>query len=187
MKKWIAVALLAPLGAFACLPADLGGAGTRIVVSTNDAGVAVGWWCPGITDPKLSLYAARWSAITRDLYGRIAAVGASSDKLAAIEQVRAASATTPLSELSDVWQQLRIDLVETRPPPSRWVVAPANANASPAGTRPTYTLTGTTLMATGRRVSQGSAADCTRHFAQGASTYCQVAPAPDVALVVRSE
>jgi hypothetical protein len=179
-----ALALSTAAGA-GCLPLDLGGSGTRMVMSSNDSGAAVGWWCPGLTTPTLSLYAGRWPALTEDLRSRLASIGASSDKLAAIDQVRAAWATVPLDELRDVWGGLRIDLIATRPPPSSWVVAPAPATANPRGTRPTYSLVGATLVPTGRRVTQGSPCDCSRHFVQGTSTSCQVAPAPDMAVCSR--
>lgn len=35
----------------ACVPADLGGPGSRLVFSENSRGCWVGWWCPA-ADPK---------------------------------------------------------------------------------------------------------------------------------------
>lgn len=184
MNKLVAAIALAcaSFASSACVPSDLAGAGTRMQVEANAAGIAVAWWCPGLTDPKLSLYAARWPALTADLRSRLAAIGASSDKLAAIEEVRAASSTTPLADLRDVWSPLLLPLAESRPSPSRWAVA---RNAS-YPTRPSYpVIDGARAAVSTGRADVGASCDCrSAAFVEGQSTYCAVAPAV-VALCAR--
>lgn len=46
----IALALLGQAHA-SCIPANLGGTGSKLVYSENSKGCWVGWWCPG-ADPQ---------------------------------------------------------------------------------------------------------------------------------------
>lgn len=87
-----------------CLPAPAG-AGTALVIESNDAGVAGAWWCKGASGkpPTLYLYAARWDSMSTTMLADAAVVALSSAKTSAIQAHLAKYQTADIRDMCDVW------------------------------------------------------------------------------------
>jgi hypothetical protein len=168
-----------------CAPADLKGTGTVAVTELNKVGVAVGWWCPNATRPKL--YAVRWNAANQELHAALDSLRTSTDPATAISAMANASGSVPISTLRDVWGPMEARLMASRPPTALWVVALAPSNASPAGTRPTFPWVGGVRgTISNGRITQGTPCDPTVGRMEGSTAYYGVNGRPDlVAVCVR--
>lgn len=116
--------LLATLTAQAqpCAPSDLKGTGTKAVVTSNSAGIAAAYWCPGKYTPTYYVAAERWAgapAVAADLN----TLRSATDPLASIKAMRVKYATAPMEELIDVWGPLKPALIASKPALPVWVVA----------------------------------------------------------------
>lgn len=99
-----------------CLPAPAG-AGTALVVESNDAGIAGAWWCKGATGkpPTLYLYAVRWESLTTAMLTDAALVALSSAKTAAIQAHQLKYQTSDIRDMCDVWGPARERINAARP------------------------------------------------------------------------
>lgn len=168
-----------------CAPADLQGTGTRAITEFNKVGVAVGWWCPNATRPKL--YAVRWNAVNQELHAALDSLRTSSDPATAISALANTHTNAPIASLRDVWGPMEARLIAARPPVAAWVVALAPSNASPAGTRPAFPWVGGARGAVSNgRATQGTPCDPTVGRMEGTVAYYGVNGRPDqVAVCVR--
>jgi hypothetical protein len=184
---WLALLLL-PMIALAqvkvppCMPAEIGGAGTRSLIDLNARGAAAGWWC---REPRaVVVAAATWAKLAQpDHAASLVSAAAQPDRAAAISAMWQASAQPLTAVPVDLYAPLLARLAATAPPPvvERWAVPKASISASPPGTRPTYRLAPTPtlgageLIADGGRVAEGAPCDLAlaRH-AQGLQTFGSV-------------
>jgi len=156
-----------------CAPAEVKGSGTPAVLEPNAAGVAVAWWCPGTFTPTLALYAVRWDALTDPMRSQLSALPGATSPAAAIEQMRIAHATTPLSDdaLRAIWEPARARILASRPADTVWLVARNGTTL----TRPSYPVTDgvRSTIASAVRATVDMTCGCMRlRVVEGTSTYC---------------
>lgn len=150
----------------ACMPAELGGTGTRSVVDINARGVAAGWWC---REPRsVAVTAATWAQLAQPAHAaKLVSVATQPDRAAAATAMWQNSAQPLTAVPVGLYEPLLARLPASAPPPivERWVVPKASASANPPGTRPTYRLAPTPtagagqLVADGGRVAEGAPCD----------------------------
>jgi len=172
-------ALLLPMAAAAqCVPSDLAGAGTKAVLELNTTGGAVAWWCQGRFEPSLTLYAARWDAMSEPLRADLNALPSAPDQVLAgaeIARMLSAHATTHLDSaaLRPVWAPAGGRISTSRPANPVWLVA-RNGTYT---TRPTYPVVNgvRSTTATTTRATVSASCGCVRlRVIEGQTTYCGI-------------
>jgi len=170
-----ALLLLLPGRSHACVPMASADS-TTYLWSANGTGIWAAWWCSDGYRWTNTLYAQRWDAVTPELRA---------DVLAALK-------TTPtdaqLTALATKWLQLKMDdpaiqpiweasageILALKPPAPKWAV---KLNGTTL-TRPAYPFAagvrGTTST---ERATVGAPCDCATRSVEGASVYCEPAPA----------
>lgn len=104
------------------MPQQLGGQGTRAVISVSVKGVAAGWWVRRPADKvDLYLYAVTWPYLLAnpDLLARVAALGVAPGGSSATAAAIGANSepTLNIMDMCDVWGPLVVDLNASYPPP----------------------------------------------------------------------
>lgn len=103
------------------MPQQLGGQGTRAVITVNTKGVAAGWWVARTDKVDLYLYAVTWPYLLSnpDLLARVAALGVAPGGSSATAAAIGANSEPTLSilDMCDVWGPLAADLNASYPPP----------------------------------------------------------------------
>lgn len=100
-----------------CLPAPTG-AGTAMIVESNDAGAAAAWWCKATSKakgPTLYLYAVRWESLTTAMLADAALVGLSGAKAAGIQAHLLKYQTSSIRDMCDVWGPARERILAAKP------------------------------------------------------------------------
>lgn len=179
----------------ACWPSQIGGKGTRAVVSaTANDGMAVMWACPSIyTRASLVWFAGPWSAFSPDwqAIGAALAAGTDAERSAAWTQHvqtwpkdNEGYTITPTYGIAAIinaaWDALQPHI----PPPPVWKVAP---NATYA-TRPAYAVSsGARATVSTARATVGAPCYCGVRFVEGSITYCAVTTSGAWVSVCRKE
>lgn len=94
------------------------GAGTAMIVESNDAGAAAAWWCKATSKakgPTLYLYAVRWESLTTAMLADAALVGLSGAKAAGIQAHLLKYQTSNIRDMCDVWGPARERILAAKP------------------------------------------------------------------------
>jgi hypothetical protein len=161
---------------FSCVPAPFG-TGSTATLRTSSAGAVLWWHCrrPDYTWARNMAVASSEWLLSAQPFADMTSVITAADKTAAMNALVKRNRNTPMASLAAVWCPHW---------PEIWASVPKNyrvAKNSTSTTRPTYTLTGTTLKSASARATVG--AICPSVTQVGKSFYGPFVGSPNPALV----